>query len=123
MKIEKLYPACKSIIWGGDKLKKHYGKQTDADPLAETWELSFHKDGQSRLSDGTPLSAVATEEVAGLLSSFAISEGVLPVNVWESKELFDKFCIKLEEYGIQRYWDENNLEAGYARVKKLKTFA
>ena len=62
-------------------------------------------------------------EVAGLLASFAISEGVLPVNVWESKELFDKFCIKLEEYGIQRYWDENNLEAGYARVKKLKTFA
>lgn len=65
MKIEKLYPACKSIIWGGDKLKKHYGKQTDADPLAETWELSFHKDGQSRLSDGTPLSAVATEKDLG----------------------------------------------------------
>ena len=62
-------------------------------------------------------------EVAGLLASFAIDNGVLPVNVWESKELFDKFCIFIEERGIQRYWDENNLEAGYARAKARKTFA
>lgn len=62
-------------------------------------------------------------EVAGLLASFAIDKGVLPVNVWESKELFDEFCVLLDKHGIQRYWDENNLEAGYERVKKLKTFA
>lgn len=61
MKIEKLVPACKSIIWGGDKLKKYYGKKTDAEPLAETWELSLHKDGQSTLTDGTPLSTAASE--------------------------------------------------------------
>ena len=65
MNIEKLYPACKSIIWGGDKLKKYYGKKTDADPLAETWELSFHKDGLTCLADGTPLSLVATEADLG----------------------------------------------------------
>ena len=62
-------------------------------------------------------------EVAGLLASFAIDKGVLPVNVWESKELFAEFCLLLDKHGIQRYWDENNLEAGYERVKKLKTFA
>ena len=61
MKIEKLIPACKSIIWGGSKLKKYYGKQTDAEPLAETWELSLHKDGVSTLLDGTPLSVAAAE--------------------------------------------------------------
>lgn len=61
MNIEKLYPACKSIIWGGDKLKRCYGKVTNAEPLAETWELSLHKDGQSCLADGTPLSVVASE--------------------------------------------------------------
>jgi hypothetical protein len=62
-------------------------------------------------------------EVAGLLASFAIEKNVLPVNVWENKELFDEFCAMIEDRGIQRYWDENNLEAGYERVKKLKTFA
>lgn len=60
MKIEKLYPACKSIIWGGEKLKKYYGKETELSPLAETWELSLHEAGQSTLSDGRPLSAVAS---------------------------------------------------------------
>ena len=65
MNIEKLYPACKSIIWGGDRLKRYYGKKTDADPLAETWELSFHKDGLTCLEDGTPLSLVAPESDLG----------------------------------------------------------
>jgi mannose-6-phosphate isomerase len=65
MNIEKLYPACKSIIWGGDKLKQYYGKKTDANPLAETWELSFHKDGLTCLADGTPLSSVSTEADLG----------------------------------------------------------
>ena len=62
-------------------------------------------------------------EVAGLLASFSIEKGVSPVNVWESKELFDEFCLLLDKHGIQRYWDENNLEKGFERVKKLKTFA
>lgn len=61
MRIEKLYPSCKSIVWGGEKLKERYGKQTDASPLAEAWELSLHKAGESMLSDGSLLSEVATE--------------------------------------------------------------
>lgn len=65
MRIEKLLPACKSIIWGGEKLKKYYGKKTDAEPLAETWELSLHKAGESTLLDGTPLSVAASEEDFG----------------------------------------------------------
>ena len=62
-------------------------------------------------------------EVSGLLASFALDNGVLPVKVWEDKELFAKFCVFIEERGIQRYWDEDNLEAGYARAKARKTFA
>lgn len=65
MKIEKLYPACKSIIWGGEKLKKYYGKETELSPLAETWELSLHEAGKSTLSDGRPLSEVAEKSDFG----------------------------------------------------------
>lgn len=65
MNIVKLIPAYKSIIWGGEKLKKYYGKQTDASPLAETWELSLHKAGESMLPDGRYLSEVATESDFG----------------------------------------------------------
>ena len=55
MDIVKLYPECKDNIWGGVKLKEKYGKNTDKDPVAESWELSFHKDGPTRLENGKTL--------------------------------------------------------------------
>ena len=61
MKIEKLYPECKDYIWGGEKLKTKYGKQTEKTPCAESWELSFHKDGLTRLANGKTLAESVTE--------------------------------------------------------------
>jgi len=48
----KLTPAYKDYIWGGTKLKTKYGKKTDLSPVAESWELSCHKDGLSIVSGG-----------------------------------------------------------------------
>ncbi len=66
MKIEKLYPACKSYLWGGERLKQQYGKQTDCTPLAESWELSLHEDGQTTLSTGVTLAEALTLTPAAL---------------------------------------------------------
>ena len=52
----KLSPAFKDYLWGGEQLRTVFGKQTDMNPLAESWELSVHKDG---------LSVVATGDFAG----------------------------------------------------------
>ena len=65
MQIEKLYPECKDYLWGGTKLKENYGKETDKTPCAESWELSFHKDGPTKLSDGRTLAEAATESDLG----------------------------------------------------------
>ena len=65
MNIEKLYPECKDYLWGGNKLKNKYGKQTDKSPCAESWELSFHKDGLTRLENGKTLFESTTEEQWG----------------------------------------------------------
>lgn len=65
MKIEKLYPACKDNLWGGIKLKEKYGKVTDITPCAETWELSLHPDGLTRLRDGRSLAEAVTAEELG----------------------------------------------------------
>jgi len=58
MKIEKLCPAYKDYLWGGNKLKEKYGKKTDTTPCAESWELSFHKDGVSTLLGGEPITSL-----------------------------------------------------------------
>ena len=65
MQILKLYPECKDNIWGGVKLKEKYGKQTDKEIVAESWELSFHKDGPTRLEDGKTLQESVTKEDLG----------------------------------------------------------
>lgn len=52
MKIEKLEPAFKDYLWGGVKLREVYGKKCGFDKVAESWELSTHPAGQSRLVGG-----------------------------------------------------------------------
>ena len=48
----KLRPAFKDYLWGGTKLITAYNKQSGLDILAESWELSAHKDGQSIIAGG-----------------------------------------------------------------------
>lgn len=52
MKPLKLTPAYKDYIWGGEKLRAIYGKKTTLSPVAESWELSCHKDGYSVICGG-----------------------------------------------------------------------
>ena len=47
-----LAPAFKDYIWGGERLKRDWGKQTDLSPLAESWELSCHEAGPSVVASG-----------------------------------------------------------------------
>lgn len=48
----KLKPAFKDYLWGGKKLKEEYGKNSDLDIVAETWELSTHPDGLTIIGSG-----------------------------------------------------------------------
>ncbi len=52
MKPLKLTAVYKDYIWGGEKLRTVYGKKTDISPIAESWELSCHKDGYSVICGG-----------------------------------------------------------------------
>lgn len=52
MEIMKLKPAFKDYLWGGTKLKQFYNKHCDLDIVAESWEVSTHKDGPSVITDG-----------------------------------------------------------------------
>ena len=111
MKIEKLYPVCKDYVWGGEKLKEKYGKQTDLTPCAESWELSFHKDGPTRLSDGRMLYEAVSDIELGenckkfpyfpVLIKFIDAKSDLSVQVHPS----DEYALKNENsYGKTEMW-------------------
>ena len=111
MEIEKLYPEFKDYIWGGEKLKKEYGKKTDKTPCAESWELSFHKDGLTRLANGKTLLECVSKEDLGekvkpfpffpVLIKFIDAENNLSVQVHPS----DDYALKEENsYGKTETW-------------------
>lgn len=111
MNIAKLYPECKDYIWGGEKLKTKYGKQTDKTPCAESWELSFHKDGLTRLSNGKTLVESVTKMDLGanvklfpffpVLIKFIDAKESLSVQVHPS----DEYALKNENsFGKTEMW-------------------
>ena len=48
----KLTAPIKDYLWGGTRLKTDFGKITDKEKAAESWELSTHPDGESIVSGG-----------------------------------------------------------------------
>jgi len=48
----KLRAVCKEIIWGGNRLKSEYGKASDLDKIAESWELTVRHDGMNVIENG-----------------------------------------------------------------------
>ncbi|MBQ3124440.1 MAG: class I mannose-6-phosphate isomerase [Clostridia bacterium] len=48
----KLTAPIKDYLWGGMRLVTDYGKKTDKEKAAESWELSTHPDGESIVSRG-----------------------------------------------------------------------
>ncbi|MCH5325290.1 MAG: class I mannose-6-phosphate isomerase [Eubacterium sp.] len=73
MDILKLKAPCKDYLWGGNRLREEYGKVSDSDKIAESWELSCHKDGESVIDggayDGKTLKEYLAENKAALGSA------------------------------------------------------
>ena len=47
-----LEPALKETIWGGNKLREKYGKNSELVNVAESWECSVHPQGLSKVASG-----------------------------------------------------------------------
>lgn len=55
MSVIKLIPELKQQIWGGTRLRRDLGKQTDLQNIAESWELACREDGSCRTENGCTL--------------------------------------------------------------------
>lgn len=84
--IYKLRPSYKDYLWGGNKLKSLYKKDTPYDITAESWELSAHPDGPSTIVGG---------EYDGVDFKEFIDKNKQIVCGWKS-EVFDRFPILIK---------------------------
>ena len=75
MKVYKLFPHTTDNIWGGNRLRE-YGKESEKDRIAESWELSFYKNSEAKISDGRTL------------------DEAFPASKW------GKNCVKFKEFPV-----------------------
>ena len=126
MKLEKLTPAFKDYLWGGTKLRDVYHKPCDFDKVAESWELSTHPAGESRLTggeyDGLTLNQYIEKlgkQVLGkntarfenfpVLIKFIDAKDPLSIQVHPS----DEYALRVEhEYGKTEMWYVMDCEPG-----------
>ncbi len=89
----KLQPVLKDYLWGGTKLKGMFGRDNGDNVIAESWEASVHKDGESLLVDGTPLSAYLQKigEDLPILIKYIDAKQNLSVQVHPSDEYARKY--------------------------------
>lgn len=79
----KLTAALKDYLWGGTRLKTDFGKQSELEKVAESWELSCHPDGNSVIANG---------EFAGMtLAEYVEKQG---------KEVLGEDCKAFENFPI-----------------------
>ena len=109
-KIYKLTPALKDNIWGGNKLRE-YGKSSDKDRIAESWELSFTMGGEAMIEDGRTLNEAFSRKDWGtncdkfpffpVLTKFIDAKDKLSVQVHPD----DAYALANEgQYGKSEMW-------------------
>ena len=122
----KLLPAFKDYLWGGTKLKEKYNKKSDLEIVAESWEMSCHKDGMSTVVTGEFSGKTLPEyvEILGkealgkkaekfsyfpLLIKFIDAKDNLSIQVHPA----DEYALKVEgEYGKTEMWYVLEAEEG-----------
>ena len=130
----KLEAPLKDYLWGGTRLKDEYGKKTSLDKVAESWELSCHKDGQSLIVNGEAAGktlaawlAEQGEDVLGtkaaafpyfpLLIKLIDAKGNLSVQVHPDNE----YALRVEgEYGKTEMWYIVDCEPGASLLYGFK---
>ena len=109
-KIYRLIPDTKDNIWGGNKLRA-YGKESEKDRIAESWELSFTNGGEARIEDGREMSEAFPRETWGtsaekfhafpVLTKFIDAQDKLSVQVHPS----DTYALENEgQFGKTEMW-------------------
>ena len=129
----KTTPVFKDYIWGGDSLKKKFGKPVPGDSAAESWEISCHTDGLSFVAEGEyegkTLKEVVFSHKKEMLGREDVEVFPLLVKILDAKECLsvqvhpdNKFAAQYEngELGKTEMWYIMDAKPGANLVFGLK---
>jgi len=121
----KLTGIYKDYLWGGNRLKTEYNKVTELDKVAESWELSVHKDGESVVASGECAGLGLSEYIernTGCLGKRAERFEYFPILI-KLIDAYDKLSVQVhpndeyamrveKEYGKTEMWYVAECEEG-----------
>lgn len=87
-----LEPTFKDYLWGGNRLAEQFGKNNQGAIIAESWELSTHKAGESVIANG---------KYAGRFLQEYLSENGKEVLGWKCQP-FDRFPLLIKFIDAKR---------------------
>ncbi|MBQ9616132.1 MAG: class I mannose-6-phosphate isomerase [Selenomonadaceae bacterium] len=130
----KLTAPLKDYLWGGTRLKTEYHKETALEKVAESWELSCHKDGESIIANGEAagkkLSEYIEAEGKGILGSNAEKFPYFPllIKLIDAKDSLsvqvhpdNEYALRVEgEYGKTEMWYIVDCEPGASLLYGFK---
>jgi mannose-6-phosphate isomerase len=112
-------PVYKRYTWGGRKLESLLGRTIPSGPVAESWEISAHPQGPTRVVDG-PLAGRTLGEVQdelgalllGSRNSEAVASGRFPllVKLLDANEWLSVQVHPSDEYALARASDQGKTE-------------
>lgn len=137
MQIYKMNPVFKEYLWGGNKLKEIYKKNTSYDITAESWEIASHKNGETTVcggnDDGLTITQLAEKYKEQLLGDTIYKDGYnkfpLLIKLIDAKDNLsvqvhpnDEQAAKLEngELGKTEMWYVMEAEEGASLIYGFK---
>lgn len=114
----KLTAPLKDYLWGGTKLKDEYNKKSDLEKVAESWELSCHKDGTSVIANGEYAGMTLTDYITKMGQSVlgedckAFDDFPILIKLIDAKDNLsvqvhpeNEYALRVEgEYGKTEMW-------------------
>ena len=121
----KLVPVCKEIIWGGTRLKSEYGKVSDLEKIAESWELTVRSDGMNVIDNGEykgmTLGEYLGDEAEGFPLLIKLIDACDKLSIQVHPD--DEYAREKEgEYGKTEMWYIVDAEPGANLVYGLKNY-
>ena len=121
----KLVPVCKEIIWGGNRLKSEYGKVSDLEKIAESWELTVRGDGMNVIDNGEYKGMTLGEYLGDKAEGFPLLIKLIDACDKLSIQVHpdDEYAREKEgEYGKTEMWYIVDAEPGAKLVYGLKNY-
>ena len=84
----RLEPVFKNYLWGGEKLITSWGKNPPSRPLAESWELAAHVDGDNVIIDGELKGLTLSEAVRRNPKLVAAGRSATPTQNFDPENIF-----------------------------------